>query len=82
MQEFGPYKQQERTRTFQQKLIFQDSPHYAVFTSTTLFITLSFSLQLYDWTQDHRTPRKIIFSREFGKNFIYVVAAGIMCIKF
>ena len=82
MQEFGPYKQQERTRTFQQKLIFQDSPYYAVFTSTTFFKLHLFSFKLYDWTQDHRTPRKIIFSEEFGKNFINVVAAGIMCIKF
>ena len=31
MLEFGPYKQQERTKTFPQKLIFQDSPFYSVF---------------------------------------------------
>ena len=67
MQEFGPYKQQERTRTFQQKLIFQDSPHYAVFTSTALLKVHLFSLQLYDWTQDHRTPRKIIFSESLAR---------------
>ena len=81
MQEFGPYKQQERIRTFQQKLIFQDSPYYAVFTPATFFNIIFFLFKLYDWTQDNRTPRKINFSREFGWNFIYV-AAGIKCIKF
>ena len=45
MQEFGPYKQQERIRTFQQKLIFQDSPYYAVFTSATFFQHHLFSIQ-------------------------------------
>ena len=82
MQEFGPYKQQERTRTFQQKLIFQDSPHYAVFTSTTFFEHHLFSIQTLrlDTRSSHTT--KNYFSREFGKNFIHVVAAGIMCIKF